>query len=147
MIINGVDIWTPNHDPEQIDSLRWKYSDDTYSPIIGKTDTSAATLKSVTWDATDLITNVQTWGNWNGGRLGRLLIETKSGKKVDGGIDSGKISSTQYTHDVQSGILLAAWGHNGGSIDKLGLNFLKSPVKTMQQTQLKFVRQIINTQQ
>ncbi|KAF2277811.1 uncharacterized protein EI97DRAFT_465932 [Westerdykella ornata] len=134
IVMKGVEVWA---DDGGVIAVQFTYSDGTLSPIWGRTGGSTGHGR-IDWDPeSDTIKNVVTWGNGVAQYLGRVVIETQSGKSLDVG-RKPEAHQSDWPMPVHSGIMLAAFGGSGTRIDRLGFIFLKSKVKHVTVDDVKF---------
>ncbi|KAL5413674.1 hypothetical protein PMIN03_003563 [Paraphaeosphaeria minitans] len=123
VVVTGMEVWASS---KAVRAVQFYYSDGSNSDMVGKLD-DVAEHQRIDWDpSNDGISQLKTWGNGNGKYLGSVYLRLKSG----GELSVGKKTDGQkvYEPDVQSGIMLGAYGRSGDSIDGMGVLFLKSKV-------------------
>lgn len=137
IVITGVEVHASS---KVVEAVQFFYSDGTNSPQFGLPENTKR-KERIDWDpATDTLSLVKTWGNGRGKYLGRLYIRTKSGRELDIGKDTS--GQQTFEHNVESGILLGAFGAHGDVIDSLGLLFLRSKIDKMTVSDIVFVSTI-----
>lgn len=135
IVITGVEVWASQY---AVRALQFYYSDGTDSGMIGQAQ-AVTEHNRIDWDPTkDGISQMKTWGNGDGHFLGRLYLRLKSGGELSVGKDTD--DQNVYETDVQSGVLLGAFGNNGNTIDKFGALFLRSKVNKVTVEDVTFVR-------
>ena len=135
IVISGMEVWASS---KAVRAVQFYYSDGTNSQMYGKLDDIKQHDRK-DWDPSkDSISQFKSWGNGNGKYLGRIQLRLKSGAVLDVGKDTD--GQETYESDVQSGILLGAFGRVGDSIDGMGVLFLKSKVDKITIENVKFVR-------
>lgn len=134
VVITGVDVYATG---DGVEALQFYYSDGTSGNQWGQVNGHEA-AKSLHWDPTkgESIQQLRMWGNGVGTRLGRVYLRTSTGATLDAGKDTS--GQKVYEKPVDSGVMLAAFGKCGDSIDNLGLIFMKSTVASVQVTNTKF---------
>ena len=133
VVMTGVEVYAGS---KEVEAIQFFYSDGTNSPQFGRVQTERK--QRIDWDpSTDSLSQVKSWGNGKGQYLGRLYMRTKTGKELDLGKDTG--GQTTFEHNVESGILLGAFGNSGDVLDSLGLLFLKSKIDKMTVSDVVFV--------
>lgn len=134
IVISGVEVWASK---KAVEAIQFFYSDGTNSPQFGIVNSNERHAR-LDWDPSiDSLSQVKTWGNGRGKYLGRLFIRTKKGAELDVGKNTN--GQDTYEHNVESGILLGAFGAQGDVIDSLGLLFLRSKIDRMSISGIEFV--------
>lgn len=134
IVVTGMEVWASS---KAVRAIQFYYSDGTNSGMVGKLD-DVKEHQRIDWDPSkDSIGQFKSWGNGNGKYLGRVYLRLKSG----GELNVGKNTDGQevYEQDIQSGILLGAYGKAGDSIDGMGTLFLKSKITKMTIEDVAFV--------
>ncbi|KAF2448959.1 hypothetical protein P171DRAFT_352607 [Karstenula rhodostoma CBS 690.94] len=142
IVVTGMEVWASK---KAVRAVQLYYSDGSNSGMVGKLD-DIGEHQRIDWDPSkDGISQLKTWGNGNGKYLGRVYLRLKSGGELNVGKDTD--GQTTYETDVQSGIMLGAYGRGGDSIDGMGVLFLKSKVKkvTIENVNLNERMQGLNT--
>ncbi|KAJ4294183.1 hypothetical protein N0V90_007873 [Kalmusia sp. IMI 367209] len=123
IVVTGMEVWASN---KAVRAVQLYYSDGSNSGMVGKLD-DVKEHQRIDWDPSkDGISQLKTWGNGKGQYLGRVYLRLKSGGELNVGKDTD--GQAVYETDVQSGIMLGAYGKAGDVIDGMGVLFLKSKV-------------------
>ncbi|KAF2203928.1 hypothetical protein GQ43DRAFT_410520 [Delitschia confertaspora ATCC 74209] len=123
VVINEIEVWANS---EVVRGIRFGYSDGTSSSTHGKAEGDRN--QKIQWDsAHDKVEKITVWGNGIGTRVGKIQIETLSGKKLEVGRDIKK--QTPYELEVGGGIILASYGAQGFDINKIGFLVIAEPVQ------------------
>ena len=134
IVVTGLEVWASG---KAVRAVQLYYSDGSNSGMVGKLD-DVREHQRIDWDPSkDSISQYKSWGNGNGKYLGRIYLRLKSGGELNVGKDVD--GQDVYETDVQSGILLGAFGRSGDSIDGMGALFLKSKVSKVTIEDVKFV--------
>ncbi|RDL34412.1 uncharacterized protein BP5553_07540 [Venustampulla echinocandica] len=122
LVITGLEVWANEW---HVKGIQWAYSDGTKSVVRGMN--VGDRNQAITWGAGDKITRLQMWGNYAGDAVGKIEIETSSGKKLSQGSDVGTFGGEPVlTH---SGILLGGRGSSNDFVNELEMLFLASNVQ------------------
>ncbi|KAJ5459086.1 hypothetical protein N7530_011030 [Penicillium desertorum] len=86
------------------------------------------------FEAAETVKSLSLWGNGKGTNLGRIKFTTSTGRSFDCGGHNGK---DEFPQDVGSGLWVGIKGRCGGTVDMLGVYFLKK-VASMSMKDVKF---------
>lgn len=134
IVVTGMEVWASK---KAVRAVQFYYSDGSNSGMVGKLD-DVREHQRIDWDPSkDGISQFKSWGNGNGKYLGRVYLRLKSGGELNVGKDTD--GQDVFETDVQSGIMLGAFGNSGDSIDNMGMLFLKSKVSKVTIEDVAFV--------
>ena len=86
------------------------------------------------FEAAETVKSLSLWGNGKGTNLGRIKFTTSTGRSFDCGGHNGK---EEFPQDVGSGLWVGIKGNCGGTVDMMGVYFLKK-VDSMSMKDVKF---------
>jgi hypothetical protein len=86
------------------------------------------------FESAETVQSLSLWGNGKGTNLGRIKFTTSKGRTFDWGGHDGK---QEYPQDVGSGLWVGIKGRCGGTVDLMGVYFLKK-VDSMSMKDVKF---------
>jgi hypothetical protein len=128
-IIKSIGVWS---DIRDVTAVQIKFTDgeDKYKFGSG----AWGDYKEYVFDVGETVKSMSLWGNGSGTNCGRIRFTTSKGTEFDSG---GKRGKKEFPMDVGSGIWVGVAGRCGGSIDRLGVSFLKE-VDSMSMSDVKF---------
>ncbi|KAF2751128.1 hypothetical protein M011DRAFT_473642 [Sporormia fimetaria CBS 119925] len=132
LTMTGVEAWASK---KGVLAVQFFYSDGSSTPVFGKI--GGDRHARLDWDPTTTgVEQVRSWGDGRAKMLGRLYMRLRNGDTLDVGKDIG--GQDAFETQVHSGILMGVEGHSDDVVYKLGLRFLRSPVKKMRVGRITF---------
>lgn len=120
-VVQAIEVWGSK---SRISGIQLTYSNGQKSHMIGA---RAGDLhQNLKWDSKTLVTRVVLWSDWDARQLGGLRVELSNGDKLE--MKQDRISTTTFSPNVGSGILLGAYGRADDHITAWGWLFLESSV-------------------
>ena len=141
-LVKRLEIWS---DGSKLQALKTYYTDGS-SSVRGKN--SGDPKGTLDLAPGELISYLEIWlnsdsiaGNSDGTRAARVQMSTSLGQTLDVGNKDGSFASKQM--DVGGGVLVGSIGNAGSEIDSLGFVFLRSPILSVEMTDLSYPEAII----